>query len=203
VVVGTAAAASSEPAELCVLVVGNSAIAECYSRLIRSAKQAVTGAPDISSALRHEGIPTAVLLTCSAANADIQLLAERWPAARLVQVGGVVSDQLIHVPEDSTTVLLFAALRVRRTGRRASARRTTRSPLWRLTDRELRVLRELLDGASTAQIAAALSISPHTARTHAGNVLRKLGVSTRLEAAAVARRAGLRNQAPGAPEAVA
>jgi DNA-binding CsgD family transcriptional regulator len=53
-----------------------------------------------------------------------------------------------------------------------------------LTGRELEVAALLSDGRSNAAIAAALSISPHTARHHTQRVLGKLGVHSRAEAGA-------------------
>ena len=60
-----------------------------------------------------------------------------------------------------------------------------------LTGRELAVLRLLAAGRTNAQIGAELFISPRTAGVHVTNILRKLGVSGRVQAAAVAERAGL------------
>ena len=60
-----------------------------------------------------------------------------------------------------------------------------------LTGRELAVLRLVAAGRSNAQIGAELFISPRTAGVHVTNILRKLGVSGRVQAAAVAERAGL------------
>jgi len=60
-----------------------------------------------------------------------------------------------------------------------------------LTARELAVLRLLAAGRSNAQIGAELYISPSTASVHVTSILRKLGVSSRVQAAALAERAGL------------
>jgi DNA-binding CsgD family transcriptional regulator len=60
-----------------------------------------------------------------------------------------------------------------------------------LTSRELLVLRLLAAGLTNAQIGAELFISPKTASVHVSNILRKLGVSGRAQAAATAERAGL------------
>ena len=60
-----------------------------------------------------------------------------------------------------------------------------------LTDRELTVLRLLAAGRTNPQIGAELYISTSTASVHVSNILRKLGVSGRVQAAAVAERAGL------------
>lgn len=66
------------------------------------------------------------------------------------------------------------------------------NPVDRLTPREREVLQALMAGGGSAAIAQALGISPHTVRTHVQNTFAKLAVSTRLEAASVARDAGLR-----------
>jgi DNA-binding CsgD family transcriptional regulator/tetratricopeptide (TPR) repeat protein len=60
-----------------------------------------------------------------------------------------------------------------------------------LTGRELDVLRLLAAGRTNAQIGAELYISPKTASVHVTSIFRKLGVSGRAQAAAVAERAGL------------
>jgi DNA-binding CsgD family transcriptional regulator len=60
-----------------------------------------------------------------------------------------------------------------------------------LTDREREVLFQVAAGRSNAQIAGILFISPKTAGVHVSNILAKLGVASRVEAAAVAHRLGL------------
>jgi DNA-binding CsgD family transcriptional regulator len=60
-----------------------------------------------------------------------------------------------------------------------------------LTARELAVLRLLAVGRTNAQIGAELYISPKTASVHVTSILRKLGVTSRVQAATVAERAGL------------
>jgi DNA-binding NarL/FixJ family response regulator len=60
-----------------------------------------------------------------------------------------------------------------------------------LTDRERLVLRLVMGGRTNSQIGAALYMSPKTASVHVSNILRKLGVTNRVQAAAVAERAGL------------
>jgi DNA-binding CsgD family transcriptional regulator len=60
-----------------------------------------------------------------------------------------------------------------------------------LTPRELEVLHLLVAGRSNRQIAEALFISGKTVSVHVTNILAKLGVHSRLEAAACARELGL------------
>jgi len=61
-------------------------------------------------------------------------------------------------------------------------------PLWALqflTDREWEVMRCIMDGQSTEQMAGSLGVQRSTARTHVQNLLTKLGVHSRLQAAAL------------------
>jgi DNA-binding CsgD family transcriptional regulator len=59
-----------------------------------------------------------------------------------------------------------------------------------LTPRESEILALLAGGSGTRQIARRLVISEKTVKTHVQNILRKLGAASRLEAAAIAIRAG-------------
>jgi DNA-binding NarL/FixJ family response regulator len=60
-----------------------------------------------------------------------------------------------------------------------------------LTPREREVLVELARGRSNREIAKALSLAEKTVKTHVSNVLMKLGVADRTQAAIVAVRRGL------------
>ena len=60
-----------------------------------------------------------------------------------------------------------------------------------LTAREAEVLRHLAAGLTNKAIARALSISEHTAKSHVGAVLAKLGARSRTEAVTAAARRGL------------
>jgi DNA-binding NarL/FixJ family response regulator len=60
-----------------------------------------------------------------------------------------------------------------------------------LSPRELEVLRLLIKGLTNPEIGAALSISFGTVKAHVRNILAKLEVSDRTEAATEAYRRGL------------
>jgi DNA-binding NarL/FixJ family response regulator len=60
-----------------------------------------------------------------------------------------------------------------------------------LTERELEVLRLIVDGCSNSVIADKLYISTGTVKTHVRNILRKLCASDRTQAAIRALRSGL------------
>jgi DNA-binding NarL/FixJ family response regulator len=60
-----------------------------------------------------------------------------------------------------------------------------------LTAREAEVLRLVAAGRTNREIASELYISAKTASVHVSNILRKVGATTRGEAAAIAHRGGL------------
>jgi len=64
-------------------------------------------------------------------------------------------------------------------------------PLEQLSAREVDVLRLIANGMENAEIAAALSISPRTAKNHVSNILSKLGLPSRVQAAVYAVRQGV------------
>ncbi|WP_433226274.1 helix-turn-helix transcriptional regulator [Actinomadura formosensis] len=64
-------------------------------------------------------------------------------------------------------------------------------PLSSLTAREREVLKLVAEGHNNREIAAALFISPKTASVHVSNILAKLNVTSRTQAAALAHREGI------------
>ncbi len=70
-------------------------------------------------------------------------------------------------------------------------------PLAGLSEQERHVLPLIAEGHTNRQIAAALSLSEHTVKAHVSNILRKLRLSRRVEAASlVARQTATRPPAP-------
>ncbi|BFH68825.1 DNA-binding response regulator [Paenibacillus dendritiformis] len=64
-------------------------------------------------------------------------------------------------------------------------------PLERLTSREVEVLRQIARGRSNKEIAAAFNIKEKTVKTHVSNLLNKLGMNARTQAAVYAVKQGL------------
>ena len=60
-----------------------------------------------------------------------------------------------------------------------------------LTDREVEVLRHLVDGNRNRDIAERLFIGVETVRTHMKNIMQKLGANDRTQALAIALRRGV------------
>jgi len=81
-----------------------------------------------------------------------------------------------------------------------SSRRVTRRPIAPLTARECDIAAEVAHGKSNAAIASTLVVSERTVESHIGNILSKLGFSSRQAIAAWATEAGLgceRDERPG------
>jgi DNA-binding CsgD family transcriptional regulator/tetratricopeptide (TPR) repeat protein len=98
------------------------------------------------------------------------------------------------------------AQQVRRFLRQRGARRIPRGPIRAtaanpagLTGRQVEVLRLLTEGLTDAGIAARLSLSPKTVGHHVSALLAKLGVGSRRDAAAAARRLGIGTAKDGEP----
>lgn len=60
-----------------------------------------------------------------------------------------------------------------------------------LSQREMEVLKLMVEGYSNPEIATALYLSPNTVKTHVRGIMNKLAVDDRVQAAVVALRAGL------------
>ncbi|HJW22137.1 MAG TPA: response regulator transcription factor [Candidatus Limnocylindrales bacterium] len=126
-----------------------------------------------------------VMLTVSGAHRDLV------EALRLGAVG--------YLTKDVTPDALIEAVRAARAGELpmpprlaasaiAEVARSRGSPLAarglaRLTDRELEVLGRIAEGETDREAAAGLGISTRTVEAHVGNILRKLEVPNRAEAA--------------------
>lgn len=75
------------------------------------------------------------------------------------------------------------------------AKRDTFNPFTELSERELEVLKLIAGGASNEEIAGTLVISEKTVKSHVSNILSKLHVADRTQAAVYAWREGVvRNQ---------
>jgi DNA-binding CsgD family transcriptional regulator/tetratricopeptide (TPR) repeat protein len=136
----------------------------------------------------------------------------RWRQAEALLIAGVPRDQAARPLRQAWTTASALGARlllaeVESLGRRArielapapsppdgAAREDTPDPGLRrlgLTPRETEVLDLVAEGRTNRQIAEALFISDRTASVHVSNILAKLGVANRAEAAVTAHRLGL------------
>lgn len=119
------------------------------------------------------------------------LLSDR-PAegARLAQAAGAAGWLTKTVDVDELVAAVADALADRRVTEAGASTPPGRDRL-ALTRREQQVLALVARGDTNDRVGVELEISPATVRTHVQNILTKLGVSNRLEAAATARQEGL------------
>ncbi|MEU1476413.1 AAA family ATPase [Streptomyces sp. NPDC005760] len=115
---------------------------------------------------------------------------ERDRATELLRLAHAAADHLGARPLADAVTLLAQRARLTLTAAPAPHRGDPVRSLG-LTGRERDVLRLVALGRTNRQIAEELFISPKTASVHVSNILAKLGVSGRGEAAAVAHRRGL------------
>jgi DNA-binding CsgD family transcriptional regulator len=124
--------------------------------------------------------------------AESRLLAGEPPAAVASTLREAAAAADGHIPLQRTIHALADRARIPLdSAASAPAELPADTTLYGLTERELLVLDLLVAGRSNSEIGAELFISRKTASVHVSNILRKLGVSNRAQAAALAERAGL------------
>jgi PAS domain S-box-containing protein len=116
-----------------------------------------------------------------------------WLDISILAVPGARRDAstTVHLFRDVTTTHEVEALVRERLAQAQPAASSDGAPPPELTRRELEILRLMAAGASTRAMADRLHVSPATVRNHVQHILEKLGVHSRLEAAAYATRRGL------------
>jgi DNA-binding CsgD family transcriptional regulator len=103
------------------------------------------------------------------------------------QIIGQIRDSLDEMRQLRARLLEQRTAAARAAGLNGPPRSTTLQSTYGFTPRELQVAMLLASGRSNVAIAAALRISPHTARHHTQRVLAKLGVHSRAAAGALLR----------------
>ncbi|GHH26337.1 helix-turn-helix transcriptional regulator [Streptomyces rubradiris] len=116
---------------------------------------------------------------------------ERDRAVELLRLAAAVADHLKARPLADAVARLAQRARLTLNGGKRRDPAADPAAAFGLTSRERDVLGLVAAGRTNRQIAEELFISPKTASVHVSNILGKLGVSGRGEAAAVAHRLGL------------
>lgn len=153
-----------------------------------------------------DGIAAAALIKSRVPDCRIVVLsgrADHAGLARAVEAGAsgfllrdcsltelISSIRSVHAGETLVPPRMLGQLLESLTGRR-SERQDALKLVSSLTRREAEVLALLARGSDNDVMAASLFISPQTARTHVQNLLAKLGLHSRLEAAAFVNRNGI------------
>ena len=107
------------------------------------------------------------------------------------RVVDAVANNLLHNPTVKGIIVVIHKISRHSLDERAWAEEAAASAVakkYRLTESEYRVLTLVAEGKSNPQIAEQLVVSPSTVRFHVTSILRKMGVTSRTEAAAIAVR---------------
>jgi DNA-binding NarL/FixJ family response regulator len=188
------------------------AVAEDGRRAIEEAERATPDVAILSGSLRNlDPLAVTRFIRERVVGCRVLLLADAEDQAMLVAsleagAAGFLSpdSQLTDLIDSTRGVFrgetfvppsMLGGLLNRLMGRRAEMDRNA-VLIARLTPREREVLAILSAGGNNETIAQTLIISTETARTHVQNVLTKLGVHSRLAAAAFARQNGLLETLP-------
>lgn len=155
--------------------------------VVESALMSFDGRP--TSVLAEHAPGCRIIVLTDAEDEDVLLQAVEAGAAGFLTKSAPLSvlvDAIRSVVRGDTVIPphLLGGLLHRLVNQRALQDQARRH-LQRLTRRERQVLALVAQGANSEAIAEELTISPQTARTHIQNVLSKLGVHSRLEAAAL------------------
>jgi two-component system NarL family response regulator len=133
-------------------------------------------------------------------------ITSEFPQARIIVLTTYEGEEDIHralqagargyLLKDALRDELLSAIRAVYSGRKfippaVAAALAERIPMNDLTSRELEVLGLIVKGMNNADIAAALSISKGTVKIHVNNILSKMGVSDRTQAATAAIKRGI------------
>ncbi|SRR5258707_1076195 len=135
---------------------------------------------ELAAEIQRRRLPVRVIILTTFARAGY--------LCRALEAG--VSGYLL---KDAPAATLANAIRRIRTGARvidpelAAEAWTEADPL---TDRERQVLRHAAEGATSAEIAARLTLSEGTVRNYLSEAISKLGAANRVEAARIARQKG-------------
>ncbi|MFI9810315.1 AAA family ATPase [Streptomyces sp. NPDC052301] len=214
-------AAATAEADACSLPAALPGRAEILDHLTRTARTLTTAAPlwdaysqyTRAELLRAEGrdtvdtwTPVVAAFECLDRPYDLARVRLRLAGALLAVGGEKERDRAVQLLRSAAAVAAHldarplaeavarlaqrARLPLPRTPQQALAAADPAAALG-LTSRERDVLRLVSAGRTNRQIAEELFISPKTASVHVSNILSKLGVAGRGEAAAVAHRLGL------------
>jgi two-component system NarL family response regulator len=136
----------------------------------------------------------------------IRQIRSEFPAARIIVLTTFDGDEDIYravqagaqgyLLKDMFFEELEAAIRKVHAGARlipgsVAERLAARMSSSELTGREMEVLRQIVDGKSNKEIGNELNISEATVKSHINNILSKLGVSDRTQAATTALQRGI------------
>ena len=137
-----------------------------------------------------------------------RLIRQQFPTVQIIALSSFKEEQLVqsalqagaigYLLKDVSADELAQAIRAAHAGRGTLSPEAAQAliraanqpppPAYDLTERERTVLILMVEGLNNTEIAAKLVVSPSTIKSHVSHILRKLDVTSRTEAAALAVR---------------
>ena len=137
-----------------------------------------------------------------------RLIRQQFPTVQIIALSSFKEEQLVqsalqagaigYLLKDVSADELAKAIRAAHAGRGTLSPEAAQAlihaanqpppPAYHLTEREHTVLALMVEGLNNTEIAAELVVSPSTIKSHVSHILRKLDVTSRTEAAALAVR---------------
>jgi two-component system NarL family response regulator len=143
----------------------------------------VMGGVEAIAAIRQE-FPDARLIVLTTFDGDEDIYRSLQAGAQ----GYLLKDMFFEELEDAIRRVHAGSRRIPTVVAEKLAERMTTSEL---TSRELQVLEQIVRGKSNKEIGSALQISEATVKSHINNILGKLGVTDRTQAATTALQRGI------------
>lgn len=189
--------------------------------VIGSASNGRRALDELAVLANGDGLPDVVLMDLLMPEMDgiaaTAAIKARWPEVEVVAVTSFVEEEQIrgaleagaagYLLKDAEAPDVVDAIRAAVAGRvcldpvaakaLTASLRAPRKESAALTAREREVVVSIARGNTNRQIARDLAVSERTARTHVSNILAKLGLTSRTQAAMWAVREGLVSSQPG------
>lgn len=143
----------------------------------------------------HEVAPRArvLMLTVSEDGADLSAALKNGAQGYLLKTidGDALLDAIVRCTRGESVVSPELTGKLVSALRDAGSAEAEAAPIGGLSPRELETLRQVARGRSNKEIARALDIAETTVKIHVQHILRKLGLSSRVQAAVYASERGL------------
>lgn len=136
-------------------------------------------------------LPNVRVVMLTSHTTDTEIIAALSSGADAYCIKGANVDRLLSAIAAAVEGAIYLDPQIARRAIEHLKPPTPTTPVANLSQRELEVLKLMVEGYSNPQIAEALYLSPNTIKTHVRGIMNKLSVDDRVQAAVIALRAGL------------
>jgi DNA-binding NarL/FixJ family response regulator len=138
-----------------------------------------------------QAMPEMRVVMLTSHTADTEILAALSAGADAYCIKGTSVEQLLAAIDAAQTGALYLDPQIARIVVNNLKPPAPDTNIANLSQREVEILKLIVDGLSNTEIAALLYLSPNTIKTHVKGIMNKLAVDDRVQAAVIALRSGL------------